>query len=261
MEDKVRIRDYMRTDVSMVQSSDTVEDVAEKMESTGLNGFPVCSGSELSGYVTALDIISCKLDKNVGEFMQDDYPVAEPDIKISSAGRVMFRKGITEMPVVEDGKIVGLISNQDIIRSQIERTTPSTVDSLQDMLGKLYQDVNFSVEEKVVDVEVLRPTQGRVFFDELEGRVHELKNGLAEPVVVVHTGNEFVLADGHHRAVAAHRIGIEKLEAYVISTDRKIELGMLKNAKEEGLNRLSDIKIDEDNKHPLVQKLTIIEDE
>jgi IMP dehydrogenase len=256
----MKIRDYMSTDVRTVQSSDTIDDVADKMESTGFEGFPVCSGNELSGYVTALDIVGCESNNSVEEVMQYDYPVARPDIKISSAGRVMFRKGISEMLVVENGELVGLVTNQDIIRSQIERTTPSTVNSLKDMLERIHDKANFSTEETVVDMGMLRPTQGRVFSDELEGRVHELRNGLAEPIVVVDTGEELVLADGHHRSVAAHRIGMDKLDAYVISPDKIIELGMLENAKDEGLRTLSDVEIDEDNEHPLIQKLTIIED-
>ena len=48
-----------------------------------------------------------------------------------------------------------------------------------------------------------RPTQNKIYADELQGRTYELKRGLAEPTIIVKIGNRFILVDGHHRTVAA----------------------------------------------------------
>lgn len=260
MGNKPKIRDYMTEDVKTICASSDIEVLRDRMKEEGIDGLPVCSDDGLSGYVTALDIIGADKKDKVRDIMKDDYPLARPNIKISSAGRVMFREGISEMPVIENGELVGLITNSDIIRSQIERTTPRKVNALEDMLGKVHSDVEFSVKREKVSIQSLTPTQKRVFSDELNGRIHELKNGLAEPIVVIDTGVDIALADGHHRTVAAYKLGIDELDAYVIEPDTYIELGMIKNSKEEGIRSVNDIKVDEDEEHPLIQKMTIIDD-
>lgn len=51
--------------------------------------------------------------------------VTTPDANIMDVGRIMFRTGFSKLPVVdEENNLVGIISNMDVIRSQIEKTTP-----------------------------------------------------------------------------------------------------------------------------------------
>lgn len=259
MGDKPKIRDYMTKDVKTIRASSDIQVLRDRMKEEDIDGLPVCSDNGLSGYVTALDVIGADGDGKVRDIMKSNYPLARPNINISSAGRVMFREGISEMPVIENGKLVGLITNSDIIRSQIERTTPRKVNALEDMLKKVHSDVEFSVKKEEISIRSLTPTQKKVFSDELNGRIHELKNGLAEPIVVIDADEDIALADGHHRTVAAHNLGIEKLDAYVIEPETYIELGMIKNSKKEGIESVEDIKVDEDEAHPLIQKMTIID--
>ncbi len=55
----------------------------------------------------------------------DDILVAHPDMAVHDAARVILRSGIQKLPVVDDaGHLVGIISNTDVIRSQIDRATP-----------------------------------------------------------------------------------------------------------------------------------------
>lgn len=59
--------------------------------------------------------------------------------------------------------------------------------------------------------------------------------------------------DGHHRAVAAMKLGIDKLDAYIIEVNGDVELGIEKMARKKGLNSLRDVEIIEDVPHPLVE--------
>ncbi len=46
-------------------------------------------------------------------------------MSINDAARVMFRMGISRMPVMnKEGKLVGIITNTDFVRSHIERFNP-----------------------------------------------------------------------------------------------------------------------------------------
>lgn len=258
MEDKTKIKDYMREDVNTIRASRDIQILRDRMKDENINALPVCSDNGLSGYVTALDVIRADdEDDKVSDIMKDNYPLARSNITINSARRVMFREGISEMPVVDDGELAGLITNSDIIRSQIERTTPRKVNALEDMMRKVHPDTEFGVKKQKVSIQDLTPTQRKVFSDELDGRMHELKNGLAEPIVVIDAYDDIALVDGHHRTVASHKLGIHKLQAYVIEPDSHIDIGMIENS-EEDIESVEDIEVDENKEHPLVKKITFI---
>jgi IMP dehydrogenase len=104
-----------------------------------------------------------------------------------------------------------------------------------------------------VPLSELIPTQGKVYADELEGRRYELERGLAEPLVVIDTGRELLLADGHHRVKAASRLDVSEMDAYVIVIDDPVELGMAKTAEKENLDSIADIDAVDYAHHPLVE--------
>jgi len=106
----------------------------------------------------------------------------------------------------------------------------------------------------------LIPTQEQVYSDELEGRRYELERGLAEPLVVIDNAGDaeysgLYLADGHHRALAAQNLDIEEMEAYVITPERPIDLGIARTARETGLSSIADIRVVDYARHPLVETI------
>ena len=251
---KATVQDYMTRDVATVSPEDTVEEVAKRIaESDDHSGFPVCNGRHVEGFVSARDLLLKDDDELIFRVMTEDLLVAHPEMKVTDAARVILRSGIRRLPVVDDaGNLVGIISNADVIRSQIERATPSKVDKLLRTLENIH-DIEARDERREVKLEKLRPTQGKVYADELEGRRYELERGLAEPLVVIQTPNELLLADGHHRSKAASRLGIEQMEAYVIVIEQPVELGMAKTAREENLETIDDIEAVDYAHHPLVE--------
>ncbi len=107
----------------------------------------------------------------------------------------------------------------------------------------------------------LKPTQWKVYEDELEGRRYELERGFAEPVLVVQKGSEWILVDGHHRALAAREMGLQNLQAYILRCEKpeefaRLEIGLERAAKEHHLESLDDIEIDRASHHPLIEITT-----
>jgi len=60
------------------------------------------------------------------------------------------------------------------------------------------------------------------------------------------------LSNGHHRAIAAKRLGIKALDAYVIEVNEDLELGMERTARALKLKSLDDIQVLDYARHPLV---------
>lgn len=252
----VRVESYMTTDVATVSPDDEVREVAQRIANTdGHSGFPVCEGRRVEGFVSARDLLLADDDDPVFMVMSPELIVAHPDMKMTDAARVILRSGIRKLPVVDDaGKLVGIISNTDVVRSQIERATPEKVGKLRRTLEQIH-DVELKEKRREVELSKLIPTQGKVYADELEGRVYELRQGLAEPLVVIDLGDRLLLADGHHRVLAADRLDVETMDAYVIVVDEDVSLGMEQTAKSEGLESIEDIAVVDYARHPLMESI------
>jgi len=277
-----RVGEYMTADVATVAPDDTVSEVTRRItESVEFSGFPVCDGRTVEGFVSARDLLEGEADTPITAVMSDDLLVAHPDMAVQDAARVILRSGIQKLPVVDDdGKLIGIISNADVIRSQIERATPDKVDKLSRTLESIH-DVGSSTERREVELASLTPTQDTVYADELEGRSYELERGLAEPLVVIdNTGHRapgqstvqafeptraedrtgaseppkrLLLADGHHRAKAADTLDIEQMDAYVIVLEENVDLGMARTAGAQNLESIDDVEIVDYARHPLVE--------
>ena len=254
MSGKPTVGEYMTREVETVSPDETVAAVARRMaDSDGHNGFPVTQGRTVEGFVSAGDLLLADDDAPVFTVMTEDLIVAHPDMKVTDAARVILRSGIQRLPVVDDAdNLVGIISNTDVVRSQIERATPGKVGKLMRTLAQIH-GVDLDEERREVAIAELTPTQARVYADELEGRQYELEHGLAEPLVVIDNGGTLYLADGHHRAMAAREAGIETMDAYVIVPQTTVDLGMAKTAEKEGLSVVGDIEIVDYARHPLVE--------
>ncbi len=251
---KLRVADYMTKNVITLSPEDTVEDAINLIEKTGHDGFPVVDvNGKLIGYVSSTDLLRKDPKTKIKDVMSKELYVAREFMDLKDAARVMFRTGHSKLPVVDDeGRLVGIITNADVIRSQIERASPEKVEKLKRTLEKIH-GVRITVRRGKVRIDRLIPTQTKVYADELKGRIHELRKGLAEPIVVIKKDNRLYLVDGHHRAVAALKIGVKELDSYILEVPKNVELGIEKLVRKKGIKSLKDVEVMEDVHHPLVE--------
>lgn len=246
------VKDYMTKKVITVTPDTPNEEVIELMKGTGHDGFPVKTNGEVIGMVTAFDLLLKPWVELVEGIMTTDVVVADQEMSINDVARVMFRMGISRMPVMDkEGQLVGIITNTDIVRSHIERSTPTKVNYFKKTLEQLY-GIRTRLVRMKVPINSLRPTQNKIYADELQGRTYELKRGLAEPAIVVKVGDRFILVDGHHRTVAALKLGCKEIDSYVIELAEDLKLGIEKTADKEGIHTFQDIEVIDDAQHPLI---------
>jgi len=256
--DEVRVDEYMTTDIETVGPDAWVTDVVDRIkEGSQFDGLPVVDETEqLLGFVNAIDLLEIYGDESVDEVMTRELVVVRPEMTVKNAARVIFRTGHQFLPVVdEDGELLGMFSNGDAVRSQIERTTPSKVESTRRMLERNH-DTSIDLDEREIEISSLIPTQREVYADELEGRKYELKNDLAEPLIAVSHGSKTFLVDGHHRAMAARRLDLDRTLAYVLDVpvEDVEELGFEMVARRGGLDSLADVDVNDYVQHPLIEK-------
>jgi CBS domain-containing protein len=262
---KLRVEDYMVREVISIPAEFTVEQATEKLIHTEFHGLPVTDDSgKLVGFITAKELLRAarRPKAKVKDIIRRGTYTVNPEMDLDDAARVLFRYGLRNVPVVDDeGTVIGIISNLDIVRSHIERATPNKVLMVKTFLEKKH-NIHITVKRRVVPIEELRPTQHEVFADELLGRQEEIKRGLVEPIIVIQKRDYYLLVDGHHRVLAAKQMGVKQFSAVVLEPDRDVELGMERSAKEWGLKTLDDVKIIDASHHPLVEITTrLLKDE
>ncbi len=259
MTKKPVVADYMVRDVVSVEPNLTVYDCSKVLINTPFHGLPVAENGYLLGFITAKELLrnTHRPKAKIREIMRMGTVCANPSMSLDDATRVLFRYSIRNLPVVDENmKLIGIISNVDIVRSHIERTKPHKVHMLKNFLEKQH-GLRVVITDGKVPISELRPTQKEVFRDELIGRKHEIRRGLIEPLIVIKRRTHYLLVDGHHRALAAKEMGKLDFQAIILEPDcLDITLGMEKTADQWGLHNLDDVAIIEGSKHPFVEITT-----
>lgn len=255
------VADYMVRTVVSVGPEMTVREVIDKMIKSNYHGFPIAERGYLLGFVTAKELLrfTDNQEATMREVMNRGTICVIPSMTMDDATRVLFRYGLRNLPVVDENrKLIGIISNIDIVRSQIEKSRPSKV-----MTVKSFMETQNGIRMKIVNADVpidmAIPTQKEVYMDELIGRQYEIKRGLNEPLIVIKRRNGYLVVDGHHRVMAAKRLGLKTFKAIVLEpNDLDVSLGLERTAEKWGLKSLDDVKVIEGSKHPFIEVTTML---
>jgi len=253
------VSDYMVTTIQSVGPDMTVKEVSKKISESNFHGLPITQKDYLVGFITAKELLrfTDRPDSKIREVMKMGTMCAVPEMSMEDAMRVLFRYGLRNLPVIDKkGKLVGMISNIDIVRSHIERSRPAKVMSVKTFLEQ-HNDIHLKMVSGDVHLSEVLPTQKEVFMDELIGRSYELKRGLNEPLIVVKRRKGYLVVDGHHRVMAAKQMGRETFNAVILEPDNyNVTLGLERTAEKWGLRSLDDVKIIEGSKHPFIEMTT-----
>lgn len=66
-------------------------------------------------------------DPTVADIMRTDVPVASPEDSIATVARMIAVSGLAGVPVVEDGEIIGIITESDVIAREADVEIPTPV--------------------------------------------------------------------------------------------------------------------------------------
>lgn len=117
----MRVADIM-TNASVTESpSDSLRSAAEKMWRQQTGSLLVMDGADLVGIITERDVMKAVAQDRdvtttpVSEVMTRDVLTIGPDTSAHEAARHMAARWIRHLPVIEDGKVVGVVSQRDLV--------------------------------------------------------------------------------------------------------------------------------------------------
>ncbi len=113
---KYRVGDVMTTNPVCVTPDKRVKDVIELMFKTKHMGYPVVENDRVVGVVTLKDVMKAREDDLVGDVMSTDVISVDPETDLFEALKIMSERRIGRLPVVENGRLVGIVSRSDIMR-------------------------------------------------------------------------------------------------------------------------------------------------
>ena len=91
----------------------------------------VVEGGRLIGIVTERDVLravgSGRVDGKVGDWMTRHPETVDADESTQQAGVVMIHGGFRHLPVLDEGKPVGIVSIRDLMRVALEDVSPRGV--------------------------------------------------------------------------------------------------------------------------------------
>jgi CBS-domain-containing membrane protein len=112
----VAIAEVMTADVVTTTPDRAVEEVARELRARGFGGLPVVDDAGiLVGIVSEFDLIS-KRGRTVGEVMTREVVSVDEDAGAEEVTRLMGHHGIRRVPVVRDGRLVGIVARSDLLR-------------------------------------------------------------------------------------------------------------------------------------------------
>ena len=120
MREDLKAQDIMIGDVQIISPTDLIAAAKLKMMRCNVGGLPVVDDKRLVGIITHRDILLAggeALGLKVEKLMSKDLKVAETDTPIMEITKIMADDGYQRIPVVENGKLVGLVTQSSLIRA------------------------------------------------------------------------------------------------------------------------------------------------
>jgi CBS domain-containing protein len=128
----VRVRDLMTRKVTTLDRNDTLDMADEVMELGRIRHLAVLDEGKLVGIVSERDLFRFALAFALGygskarktllrtvvvkEVMSEPAITIEPDAGVRDAAALMLEKKIGCLPVVDEGKLVGILSESDVLK-------------------------------------------------------------------------------------------------------------------------------------------------
>jgi CBS domain-containing protein len=131
------IRDVMTPGPETIQADRPAAEAAKLMEQADAGMIPVMDNGDLLGTVTDRDIAIRLVAEGkdpqatpVREIASTSIVTIEPDRDLDEALQLMAKHQVRRLPVVEDGRLVGVLAQADVAREGNEKEVGHTVEEI-----------------------------------------------------------------------------------------------------------------------------------
>jgi CBS domain-containing protein len=133
------VRDAMTEDPRSIGASASVVEAARLMREEHIGSLPVTDDEQLVGMITDRDITTRVVAEasdpkttSVGDVCSRDVITVEADKDHEEALEVMGRHQVRRLPIVENGKLVGIVAQADIALGENKKKTGELVEAISE---------------------------------------------------------------------------------------------------------------------------------
>ena len=118
----MQVKELMTKKVIVVKDDTNVKDICKMLKKLHMSGFPVVSKSgRLTGFISERDVIAAVprprfLDRTARQIMSRKLRTIPDDAPITHASKIFSQEKYRQLPVVHNGKLVGIISRKDVLK-------------------------------------------------------------------------------------------------------------------------------------------------
>ncbi len=118
------VREVMKTDLYKVDPTTTLGEAASLMAQHRIGSTLVMQGDELIGIFTERDTVRAISQSHdaptheISSWMTRNPRTVSPDVEADAALQTMLDNGFRHLPVVEGGKVIGMVSMRDLARER-----------------------------------------------------------------------------------------------------------------------------------------------
>ena len=141
----MKVRELMTSPAIRIGQDETVEVAARTLAHYNIGVLPVCAGDgRVCGVVTDRDLVTRCLAAGrmpgatkVRDVMTGSVVAAQPDMEAGVAAHLMGRQQVRRLPVMENGKLCGMVSLGDLANRQ--ESNFDDADALSDICANVSQ--------------------------------------------------------------------------------------------------------------------------
>jgi len=126
------VADNMTRSLLTVTAEATLGEAAAQMSERGVGAVVVLEGEAIAAILTERDVMKAVAagqsgSAAVSEWMTRHPDTIEPTDTTDHAATLMIHGGFRHLPVVEEGRVVGIISIRDLVRVALDDRSPRGV--------------------------------------------------------------------------------------------------------------------------------------
>jgi len=147
----LKVEDVMVEEVISVSEKATVREAAELMNKHEIGCLVVTKNGKPVGIVTETDMVKRVIlepvdpeETKVSEIMSKPLVVGSPQMDVDEASKLMRRRKIKKLPIVNRGRLIGLVTTTDLVRS------PEVMKMMIKAIKRnLIKEIIMSIQEKL----------------------------------------------------------------------------------------------------------------
>ncbi|QHJ70260.1 CBS domain-containing protein [Planococcus halotolerans] len=116
----MKVADIMTKEVDTCTPQTSLQEAAAKMKEINVGSIPIVDNDKLIGIITDRDIVvrgiadNISLDTAVSEILSESMVTGSQDMSVEDAAELMADHQIRRLPIVDNDKVVGIVSLGDI---------------------------------------------------------------------------------------------------------------------------------------------------